>query len=200
MIYFIETQDRKIKIGFSDQVGKRIQQLASNVGPVTLLATQPGDRAVEALLHEMFADERLHGEWFEASPRLLRYANGLNYPTTEVPDPVSYSDNVDVLRQVFLALKALILRENENDCSLRRVLYTVDQEHVFLDLGRLHHYLRREIDLSRIALFDLFHIRANDKASPVLGFTKTDEFRENCVACSKTALRDLYGLNFSLWE
>lgn len=65
-VYVIGTTDGKIvKIGVSGSVSRRLRQiqLMSPV-PVKLFWSGPGGRATEQALHGLFADRRLHGEWF----------------------------------------------------------------------------------------------------------------------------------------
>ncbi len=72
-VYFASSANR-IKIGWSGQVATRLAQLQTgNPDPVRLLATMPGGRALERRLHERFADARLAGEWFAATPELMAY-------------------------------------------------------------------------------------------------------------------------------
>lgn len=66
----------KIKIGCSVDPERRILSVGEWVPyPTTLLATMPGTYALEASLHRMFDEEWSHGEWFDASPRLLAFIN-----------------------------------------------------------------------------------------------------------------------------
>lgn len=73
-VYFIGTSDRRVKIGWSYNPEARLRSL--QVGsPVELriLKTIHGGPRQEALLHDFYADERLHGEWFTASDRMVRF-------------------------------------------------------------------------------------------------------------------------------
>ena len=65
----------KIKIGCSINPIDRIMRVTEWVPfPCATLAIVPGCYKMEAALHSMFADEWSHGEWFEASPRLVEFA------------------------------------------------------------------------------------------------------------------------------
>jgi hypothetical protein len=72
VVYFIGSPEGPIKIGFSRNVGQRLRELQT-FSPVRLqvLATTPGDPAVERRYHRMFAEHRLTGEWFSAHPDIL---------------------------------------------------------------------------------------------------------------------------------
>lgn len=76
-VYFAQAGER-IKIGWSRNVAARITKLQTgNPEPIRLLATTPGGRSLETQLHERFADVRLTGEWFAASPALLAYVQAI---------------------------------------------------------------------------------------------------------------------------
>ncbi len=66
-VYFAQREEL-IKIGYSRNVPDRMVALKSK-----LIGAIPGDRAVEAKLHERFSHLRAHGEWFKAGEDLLAY-------------------------------------------------------------------------------------------------------------------------------
>lgn len=69
-IYFAYSAGR-IKIGASSNVADRAKKLNGDSAlPVTIILTGRGSLADEAGLHEVFAEERLHNEWFAMSPRM----------------------------------------------------------------------------------------------------------------------------------
>ncbi len=81
LVYFIRQGDNgPIKIGLSTHgsLPMRLSALqAANPERLVLLATQSWDRFLEAHLHEEFSEDRLLGEWFRPSDRLLRYIDGI---------------------------------------------------------------------------------------------------------------------------
>ena len=79
MIYLVRAGDR-IKIGYAESdVPGRIKTLQTGCPtPLTLLATFPGGRSVEASLHRRYAHLRTTGEWFRADPVLLEHIDSLN--------------------------------------------------------------------------------------------------------------------------
>ena len=79
-IYFIQAgDDGPIKIGITKNVESRREGLQSGSPIVlSLLCAIPGTRANERMLHTHFADDRLHGEWFNPHPELLEYIEGLH--------------------------------------------------------------------------------------------------------------------------
>jgi hypothetical protein len=66
VVYFIRFGDR-IKIGYSANLERRLQTIPHD----EVLLTIPGASTAEANLHRTFAADRITGEWFHASPRLL---------------------------------------------------------------------------------------------------------------------------------
>jgi len=71
LVYFIQSQDGLIKIGWTSDLARRVNNLAVGAsGPISVLATTPGGRTLEAHLHERFASDREQGEWFRPSDDL----------------------------------------------------------------------------------------------------------------------------------
>ncbi len=74
MIYFVQAQagDRLIKIGFTDNVRKRVRELrAMNAVELQLLCVIDGALEDEARLHKAHARCWSHGEWFRPNADLL---------------------------------------------------------------------------------------------------------------------------------
>lgn len=72
-IYFLKPVDAEgpIKIGCSKLPEKRIRQIEIwSPQLLEIVVVVPGDHREESVLHQMFGDDRLHGEWFNTSPRL----------------------------------------------------------------------------------------------------------------------------------
>jgi hypothetical protein len=73
-LYFIQAASGHIKIGMAANPELRLAMLqAAHPLPLTLLATCSGGREAELYLHKFFARERVIGEWFEPSERLLAF-------------------------------------------------------------------------------------------------------------------------------
>jgi hypothetical protein len=66
VVYFLRFGDR-IKIGYTANLVQRLRDLPHD----EVLLTIPGAITVEGNLHRTFAADRITGEWFHASPRLL---------------------------------------------------------------------------------------------------------------------------------
>lgn len=76
-VYFLRDADRgQIKIGYSRDVEQRVRRIgAMNCGRVELLGKIQAPRWYETLLHGTFAADRVHGEWFRESAKLLSLAS-----------------------------------------------------------------------------------------------------------------------------
>lgn len=71
MSIYVLRSDNLVKIGFSNGLRKRVGNIISMVPvPVEFVGHMPGDREVEAHLHERFASTRFSGEWFVETPEM----------------------------------------------------------------------------------------------------------------------------------
>ena len=77
-VYFIQGEiTGRIKIGFSNQIDKRIQTL-QNSEPLRLIHVIPNALSdTESSLHKKFSHLRVLGEWFEGTEELIQYINSL---------------------------------------------------------------------------------------------------------------------------
>jgi len=76
-IYFIQAGNNgAIKIGYADNVEKRLKQIQTgNPYKLKLLKTINGNFEIEKNLHKLFYKDRLEGEWFTPSKELMDYIN-----------------------------------------------------------------------------------------------------------------------------
>lgn len=73
VVYFIQVNDM-IKIGTTTCLPARIDALSTHgSGKPEVLLVVPGGRTEEKQAHALFADERVRGEWFRPSGRLLDF-------------------------------------------------------------------------------------------------------------------------------
>ena len=86
MIYFAQLPTGGIKIGYSEDVERRMEQLAYHYGDeLSVLHTMPGDRAKEREMHERFAHLRLgRTEQFQPGPDLMAF---IGRPLLVTADP-----------------------------------------------------------------------------------------------------------------
>jgi len=79
LIYFIEIiGEEPIKIGYTlKRVSQRLSQLqVASPKPMRVLAVLDGGKNTEAVLHEMFQDDLIRGEWYHRSNELLDFLEG----------------------------------------------------------------------------------------------------------------------------
>ena len=86
MIYFVQAYlGGPIKIGFTDNLTKRLSSLrSSNPEHLVLLGVMEGDREVEKRIHALF--DQKQGEWFYPSPDLMAFIR-LNVEEELRPEP-----------------------------------------------------------------------------------------------------------------
>ena len=99
-VYFVQAGVfGPIKIGHTDSdPQKRIATIqTAHHEKLRLLACVQGSRADERALHQRFAEFRLHGEWFQASPELLdciATSKRISEQTGDVVAAPSYEDTL----------------------------------------------------------------------------------------------------------
>jgi hypothetical protein len=79
-IYFIKPvdMDGPFKIGCAKVPARRLIALGCwSPFPLEIVAVAPGNLGTEKLLHDHYAEERWHHEWFRASPRLIAAVTAL---------------------------------------------------------------------------------------------------------------------------
>jgi hypothetical protein len=70
----LDTSSKKLKIGRSKNVQKRIKQLqTSNSGSLSILFTLKGEGFREEYVHRMFSHLNTNGEWFEYDNCIIDY-------------------------------------------------------------------------------------------------------------------------------
>jgi Meiotically up-regulated gene 113 len=71
MVYFILHGNKRVKIGFSVQVDRRLSEIQVSLpSKAKILYLTPGDTELEKRLHQLFAADRVSGEWFYYSPAI----------------------------------------------------------------------------------------------------------------------------------
>lgn len=84
VVYYLRHPDGLIKIGVSKKITDRLYRSRQLLGPVDLLATEPGWRSLERQRHRQFAHLRMDGlpmdrgtEWFRSEADLLAHVESL---------------------------------------------------------------------------------------------------------------------------
>jgi hypothetical protein len=73
-VYFIQAESGPIKIGMARSPVSRLRVLqTAHFDTLVILATVPGNEAIERRLHGMFREDHIRGEWFRASEVLMQY-------------------------------------------------------------------------------------------------------------------------------
>jgi hypothetical protein len=75
MVYFAQLPGGSVKIGYTETLDARLDQLRAHYGAeLALLATMPGDRSVEAEIHDRFAHLRFgRTEQFKPAADLMEF-------------------------------------------------------------------------------------------------------------------------------
>lgn len=73
-VYFVQDGQKHVKIGWSSNPKRRFCELQTGLSTaMELVLVVPGDVRVERVLHAVFADYRLQGEWFLMGRRMLSF-------------------------------------------------------------------------------------------------------------------------------
>ena len=105
MIYFIkQAKTNMVKIGYTDNyetLDNRIKILQTgNPGKLSVIGTVAGDKSTERLLHALFNDGYIHGEWFEMTSdqiyTLSQFEHDLNH-TVEQLKVIDFTKNEDLM-------------------------------------------------------------------------------------------------------
>ncbi len=93
VVYFIrDRHSGLIKIGCSCNEWKRLRTLqTAHGGELWLMATCPGGREREQLLHSRFAASRVRGEWFRPSADVLGFIDERGTPAAVLESQAFYS-------------------------------------------------------------------------------------------------------------
>lgn len=86
LCYFMGGETGPIKIGFARDPWSRLGRIQSGCAfPITVLAVEHGGRRRESAYHQEFNRLRVHGEWFERSPEMMRAIRDLQESMRETP-------------------------------------------------------------------------------------------------------------------
>lgn len=94
-VYFVRAGETgPVKIGCSNKPANRLLQIGEWVPfKLELIAVMPGSYALETAVHNMFAPEWSHGEWFHQSDRLRQFIADIQAgrPVEIKPHPEAYN-------------------------------------------------------------------------------------------------------------
>lgn len=78
---YVARAGNRVKIGRAGNIWRRLSQMQGHCPyRLQLLAVLPGGADEETALHQAFADEHLHGEWFSLSARMQDWLRGGSVP------------------------------------------------------------------------------------------------------------------------
>lgn len=81
MSIYVLRSDNLVKIGFSDELRRRVQAIISTVPvPVEFVGHMPGDRDMEKHLHDIFGASHFSGEWFVETPTMKAFFETILIP------------------------------------------------------------------------------------------------------------------------
>lgn len=78
-VYFIRRKDdpSMIKIGSTGDIVQRIGSMTAALGPLVLIGTMRGGKAIERSLHALLHAQRREGEWFEVNETVIALMKGI---------------------------------------------------------------------------------------------------------------------------
>jgi hypothetical protein len=115
-VYFMQQQagEELIKIGFSDLPDRRLSTVRRDEQePVVILAVIDGGREVERMLHKQLEADRVRGEWFRPSDRVLEMvqnAQGASHPKRHRSENVIYDETAEDMRIAFELIHEAVIR------------------------------------------------------------------------------------------
>jgi hypothetical protein len=157
MIYFIQDDHNRVKIGYSRNPRARLDGLQTgHADKLRLVRSIEGTEATERFLHTQFAHLRLQGEWFTFCQEMLEVEIEEELETNQDPvdmprfqlDPNSFPPAADIL----------------NDC-IDRIIASYYHENVQFNVDRIRDSLLSEIDrfhsIARSKIEELFQQKIN---------------------------------------
>lgn len=115
MSIYVLRSDNLVKIGFSDNLRKRVRQIISTVPiPVEFVGHMPGDRDVEKHLHDIFAQSSFSGEWFVETEQMRSLFDTMLIPHLPEPEPT-----IQVKRRVERASTAELSQKVKEEAGRR---------------------------------------------------------------------------------
>lgn len=115
-VYFMQQRagEELIKIGFSDLPDRRLSTVRRDEQePVVILAVIDGGREVERMLHKQLDADRVRGEWFRPSDRVLEMvqnAQGASHPKRHRSENVTYDETAEDMRIAYELIHEAVIR------------------------------------------------------------------------------------------
>ena len=153
MIYLIKSGNY-LKIGYSQDIKKRLQNYLTHNPDIILLDTIEGDESMEKMLHNLCKEFRVNNkqEWFYLNPFIIDTWNSLKdsefieIPKSEINIEyinINYKEKFEETLSELLKLKEELISEKEKFWKIREELFNTSN-----DLDNYKHYKQKYIDTS----------------------------------------------------
>lgn len=153
MVYLIKSGNY-LKIGYSNDVKKRLQNYTTHNPDIVLLDTIEGDESIEKMLHNLCKEFRLNNkqEWFHLNPFIIDVWNSLKdsefveIPKSEIDIEyinINYKEKFEETLSELLKLKEELISEKEKFWKIKEELFNTNNV-----LDNYKHYKQKYIDIS----------------------------------------------------
>lgn len=153
MVYLIKSGNY-LKIGYSQDIKKRLQNYSTHNPDIVLLDTIDGDESMEKMLHNLCKEFRLNNkqEWFHLNPFIIDVWNSLKdsefieIPKSEIDIEhinINYKEKFEETLSELLKLKEELISEKEKFWKIREELFNTSN-----DLDNYKYYKQKYIDIS----------------------------------------------------
>lgn len=153
MVYLIKSGNY-LKIGYSQDVKKRLQHYTTHNPDIVLLDTIEGDESMEKMLHNLCKEFRLNNkqEWFHLNPFIIDVWNSLKdsefieIHKSEIDIDyvnIDYKEKFEETLSELFKLKEELISEKEKLWKIREELFNTSN-----DLDNYKHYKQKYIDVS----------------------------------------------------
>ena len=153
MIYLIKSGNY-LKIGYSNDVKKRLQNYITHNPDIVLLDTIEGDESIEKMLHNLCKEFKLNNkqEWFHLNPFIIDVWNSLKdsefveIPKSEIDVEyinINYKEKFEETLSELLKLKEELISEKEKFWKIKEELFNINSV-----LDNYKHYKQKYIDIS----------------------------------------------------
>lgn len=184
-VYFLKPvdMDGPIKIGCSETPKGRLSTYMSwSPLKLEMVASIPGDLALERNLHECFADIHSHGEWFHAHERLTSAID-------KIKRGVHVGDAVDLNRRVGKITPKRVGGAAWSDLTRQKMSVLARVRHALNRIG-VHHQRMVPKHLEEVCRASEKRILTSEEMASILEFTSNPEkYKDECLPRFEAWLR-----------
>ena len=153
MVYLLKSGNY-LKIGYSQDIKKRLQNYSTHNPDIVLLDTIEGDESMEKMLHNLCKEFRLNNkqEWFHLNPFVIEVWNSFkDSEYIEIPKSkididyvnLDYKEKFEETLYELFKVKEELISEKEKYWKIRDELFNTNN-----DLDSYRHYKQKYIDAS----------------------------------------------------